>query len=44
MKGHVEASKIVASNIGGKPPGPELRTTPFPFGVVALIGFIGPIS
>ena len=39
-----EASKIIASNIGGKPPGPDLRTTPSPFGMVAPTGFIGPIS
>ena len=41
---NMEASKIVASNIGGKPPGPDLRTTPFPFGVVALTEFIRPVS
>ena len=41
---NVEAPKIVASSIGGKPPDQDLRTTPFPFGVVALTGFIGLVS
>ena len=28
----------------GKPPGRDLKTSPFPFGVVAPTGFKGPVS
>ena len=33
----VEASKIAATT-KGKPPGPDLSTAPFPFGIVAPTG------
>ncbi len=34
---NVDASKIAATTLG-KPPGPDLSTAPFPFGIVAPTG------
>lgn len=34
---NVDASKIAATTLG-KPPGPDLNTTPFPFGIVVPTG------
>ena len=34
---NVDALKIVATTLG-KPPGPDLSTAPFPFGIVAPTG------